>query len=597
MQNSATVLNIIREQGQRGVPLQRIYRHLYNRDLYLRAYAKLYPNDGAMTQGSTSETVDAMTLEKIDAIIQALRYERYRWTPARRTYIRKKNGKRRPLGLPAWSDKVLQEVLRQILDAYYEPRLSQHSHGFRPGRGCHTALQEIMHQWRGVKWYIEGDICSYFDRINHGLLLTILREQIHDNRFIRLIDHLLQAGYIEEWRYHKTLSGVPQGCVISPILSNLVLDKLDTYVEDILIPQYRRGKRRKTNPPYVKLTKDAWKAKKRGDRETARQRNLQAQAIPSRDPNDPKFRRLWYCRYADDWLIGFSGPRAEAEAIKDQLALFLKEELRLDLSDEKTLITHARSDTAHFLGYEIQTLQANEKHDHRGQRCINGSTGLRVPTKLIRTKCAQYMRRGKPMHRAELINDTAYSIVAQYQAEYRGIVQYYRLAYNLHQLSKLKRVMEVSLVKTLANKFKTSCGNIYKQFKRELTNEYGTYKVLEVRVERGPDKKPLVAQFGGIPLQWSKWVAINDSIKPIWSQRSEIVQRLLADTCELCGARAKVEAHHIRKLADLKASGQTPKPKWVQRMIARRRKSLMVCQQCHNDIHYGRYDGPAFSKT
>ena len=257
MQNAATVLNIIREQGRRGVPLQRIYRHLYNRDLYLRAYAKLYPNDGAMTQGSTPETVDAMTLAKIDAIIEALRYERYRWTPVRRTYIRKKNGKRRPLGLPAWSDKVLQEVLRQMLDGDSEPRLSQHAHGFRPGRGCHTALQEMMHQWRGVKWYVEGDICSFFDRIDHKLLLNILREQIHDNRFIRLIDHLLQAGYLEDWRYHKTLSGVPQGSIVSPILSNLVLDKLDKYVEKVLIPQYTRGKRRKTNPPYVKLTKEA----------------------------------------------------------------------------------------------------------------------------------------------------------------------------------------------------------------------------------------------------------------------------------------------------------------------------------------------------
>lgn len=596
MQNAATVLNIIRKQGQRRIPLQRIYRHLYNRDLYLQAYAKLYPNDGAMTEGSTPETVDAMTLAKIDAIIDAVRYERYRWTPVRRTYLRKKNGKRRPLGLPTWSDKVLQEVLRQILDAYYEPRFSQHSHGFRPGRGCHTALQEMMHHWRGVKWYVEGDICSFFDRIDHGLLLQILREQIHDNRFIRLIDYLLQAGYLEEWRYHKTLSGVPQGGVVSPILSNLVLDKLDKYVEDILTPQYTRGKRRRTYPPYNKLTKEAWKAKKRGDRETARQLNKQAQAIPSRDPNDPTFRRLWYCRYADDWLIGMTGPKAEAVEIKHQLALFLKEELRLDLSEEKTLITHARSDTASFLGYEIQTLQADDKHDHRGQRCINGALGLRIPARVMKTKCAQYMRRGKPSHRTQLINDTLYSIVTQYQAEYRGVVQYYRLAYNLHQLSKLKRIMEVSLVKTLANKFKTSCGDIYKRFKTEHTNAYGTYKVLEVRVERRPDKKPLVAHFGGIPLQWKKWVAIGDTMKPIWSQRSEVVQRLCAEKCELCGTTAHLEAHHIRKLADLTSEGRKAKPKWVQRMIARRRKSLMVCQHCHNDIHRGHYDGPSLSK-
>jgi group II intron reverse transcriptase/maturase len=595
MQNAITVLNIIREQGQRSVPLQRIYRQLYNRDLYLRAYAKLYPNDGAMTPGTTPETVDAMTLAKIETIIAALRGERYRWTPVRRTYIKKKNGKRRPLGLPSWSDKVLQEVLRQLLDAYYEPRFSQHSHGFRPGRGCHTALQEMTHQWRGVKWYIEGDICSFFDRIDHAILLQILREQIHDNRFVRLIENLLRAGYLEQWRYNNTLSGVPQGGVVSPILSNLVLDKLDTYVEHSLIPNYTRGKRRKTYPPYIKLTKDAWKAKKQGDRETARQLNKQAQAIPSRDPNDPKFRRIWYCRYADDWLIGFTGPKAEAQEIKHQLAHFLQEKLKLELSEEKTLITHARSDVAHFLGYEIQTLQADDKHDRRGQRCINGSLGLRVPAEVVKAKCSRYLAKGKPIHHTQLINDTAYSIITQYQAEYRGVVQYYRFAYNLHQLTKLKRVMEVSLVKTLANKFKTSCGKIYQRFKTELTNEYGTYKVLEVRVERGPDKKPLVAYFGGIPLQWSKWGAVGETIEPIWSQRSEIVQRLLAEKCELCGATARLEAHHIRKLADLSKQGQPAKPEWAKRMVARRRKSLMVCQHCHNDIHAGRYDGPSFS--
>jgi group II intron reverse transcriptase/maturase len=516
--------------------------------------------------------------------------------PVRRTYIRKKSGKRRPLGLPSWSDKLLQEVLRQILDAYYEPRFSQHSHGFRPGRGCHTALQEMTQHWRGVKWYVEGDICSFFDRIDHTILVKILREQIHDNRFIGLIDHLLQAGYMEEWRFNTTLSGVPQGGVVSPILSNLMLDKLDKYVETVLTPAYTRGKRRKTSPPYVKLTKDAWKAKKRGDRETARQLNKQAQAMPSRDPHAPKFRRLWYCRYADDWLIGFTGPKAEAEEIKHHLAHFLREELGLELSEEKTLITHARSDVAHFLGYEIHTLQADDKHDHRGQRCINGALGLRVPKAVIQAKCAKYLRHGKPVHLPQRLNDTPYSIVVQYQAEYRGLVQDYRLAYHLHQLAKLKRVMEVSLAKTLANKLKTSCAAIFKRFKTEQTNAYGTYKVLEVRVERGPDKKPLVAHFGGIPLQWSKWVSISETIEPIWSQRSEVVQRLLAEKCELCGATAKLEAHHIRKLADLTLKGRREQPKWAQQMIARRRKSLMVCQKCHHDIHSGRYNGPSFSR-
>jgi group II intron reverse transcriptase/maturase len=465
MRSAETVLNILRERGQRGLPVEDLYRQLFNRDLYLRAYAKLYANAGAMTAGATPETVDGMSLAKIDAIIEAVRYERYHWTPVRRTYIPKSNGKLRPLGVASWSDKLLQEVVRSLLEAYYEPRFSIHSHGFRPGHGCHSALQEITQHWRGVKWFVEGDLCSYFDRIDHVVLVKILRENIHDNRFIRLLENLLAAGYLEDWQYHTTLSGVPQGAVVSPILANLVLDRLDQFVEQTLIPAYTRGDRRKTNPPYVALTKAAWKARKTGDLASARHYNRCAQTLPSRDPCDPDFRRLFYSRYADDFLLGFTGPKTEAEEIKRQLTVFLQEELALELSEEKTLITHARTEKAHFLGYEIHTLHANDKHDQRGRRCINGAIGLRVPKRVIKAKCAKYMRNGKPAQLTQQINNSDYSIVAQYQTEYLGVVQYYRLAYNLHELDKLKRVTELSLVKTLARKYKTTCTKIYKRYR------------------------------------------------------------------------------------------------------------------------------------
>jgi group II intron reverse transcriptase/maturase len=275
-----------------------------------------------MTPGATSETVDGMSLAKIDRIIDALKQERYRWTPVRRTYIPKSNGKQRPLGVPSWSDKLLQEVLRSLLEAYYEPQFSDHSHGFRPGRGCHTALREIAQRWRGTKWYIEGDICSCFDRIDHTILLNILREGIHDNRFICLIGNLLKAGYLEEWHYNTTYSGVPQGGVLSPILSNLVLDRLDKFVEQTLIPDYTCGRRRKTYPPYVAITKAAWQAREAGNLDAARLLSQQAQTMPSRDPSDPNFRRLHYTRYADDFLLGFTGPKAEANDIKGMIAEF-----------------------------------------------------------------------------------------------------------------------------------------------------------------------------------------------------------------------------------------------------------------------------------
>jgi hypothetical protein len=448
-----------------------------------------------------------------------------------------------------------------------------------------------------VKWFIEGDICAFFNEINHTILLTILREKIHDNRFLRLIENFLKAGYLEQWRFVNNHSGVPQGGVLSPLLSNLVLDKLDKFVEHILIPTNTKGHRRKTYRPYVALTIEAWQARQAGEWETAQRLKQQYQQIPSRDPNDPNFCRLKYCRYADDFLLGFIGPKAEAQAIKHQLTLFLKAELDLELSDNKTLITHARSEKALFLGYEIHTLHADDKHDHRGQRCINGAIGLRVPKQVIQKHCAKYMRRGKPWHLMQRTNDSPYSIVAQYQTEYVGVVQYYRLAYNLHQLSQLKWVMETSLVRTLAKKLKISKAKVYKRYKTTHTNQDGTYKVLQVVVPRGDGKLPLVARFGGISLKWNRWAAINETeTVPIWSGRSEVVERLLAQQCELCGCTEHIEAHHIRKLADLERDGQTNKPEWVKRMAARRRKSLMVCQSCHIAIHNGQYDGPALSK-
>jgi group II intron reverse transcriptase/maturase len=596
MRTAETVLNIIRNRGQQGRPLERLYRHLYNRDLYLRAYGKLYRNQGAMTPGSTPETVDGMSLEKIDTIIEVLRQERYRWTPVRREYIPKKNKKLRALGLPAWSDKLLQEVIRSLLEAYYEPKFSQHSHGFRPGRGCHTALREIQ-QWGGTKWFIEGDIRACFDTIDFTVLVGILSEQIHDNRFLRLIENFLKAGYMEDWKYVNSYSGVPQGGVLSPCLSNLVLDKLDKFVEQTLKPAYTKGQRRKTYPPYVTLTRKAWKARQLGDWEAAQRFSRQAQTLPSRDPNDPNFRRLKYCRYADDFILGFTGTRAEAQEIKQQLTTFLRDKLKLELSIEKTLITHARNDRAHFLGYEIHALHADDKHDHRGQRCINGSIGLRVPKRIIYDHSIKYMRRGKPYHMMQRTNDSVYSIIAQYQTEYRGVVQYYRLAYNLHQLGCLKWVMQQSLVRTLSKKLKISKAQVYRRYKTTHQNEYGTYKVLEATLKREAGQPPLTARFGGIPLRYNKWVSINDApTAPIWSGRSELVERLLAQECELCGDTNTIEVHHIRKLADLKQYGRTNPSQWVKQMATRRRKTLVVCRPCHHNIQYGRYDGHNLSK-
>lgn len=383
MRDAETVLSVIRDRGKRRLPLEDVYRQLFNPHLYLRAYGRISANKGAMTPGTTAETVDGMSLEKINALIEALRYERYRWTPVRRTYIPKANGKKRPLGVPTWSDKLLQEVIRSLLEAYYEPQFSVHSHGFRPTRGCHTALGHIQRCWTGTKWFIEGDITGCFDNIDHTVLLSILREHLHDNRFLRLMEGLLQAGYCEKWDWRPTLSGTPQGGILSPLLANIYLDRLDRFVEHTLIPEYTRGSRRKPNPAYDTRANRRATLLKQGRREEAQELWQQMQQLPSLNPNDPEYRRLRYGRYADDILLGLVGPKAEAEEIKGNLAQFLRDNLKLELSPDKTLITHATSAKARFLGYDVSVQTANTRHDRRGQRSINGGIALRVPATFV----------------------------------------------------------------------------------------------------------------------------------------------------------------------------------------------------------------------
>jgi group II intron reverse transcriptase/maturase len=595
MQTTNTYLGLLRERGKRGLPLKRVYRQLFNRNLYLTAYGKIYRNAGATTKGATEETVDAMSLAKIDTIIEALRSQQYQWQPARRIYILKRNGKRRPLGLPVWSDKLLAEVIRLILDAYYDVQFSDHSHGFRQDHGCHTALQDIYHNWSGATWIIEGDISDCFGSLSHELLIATLSERIQDGRFLQLMSNLLAAGYLEDWTFNQTLSGVPQGSIVSPVLSNILLNKFDTFVETVLIPCYTRGEKRKLNREYMKLHRQMHKLYQNGQKEAALKVRKQLQRLPSVDPEASDYRRLRYCRYADDFALAFTGPKCEAEDIKRQIGTFLREELKLNLSEEKTLITHARSEAARFLGYEITTLQSDSKQSRTKagfkRRSINGRVGLRIPRAVLIEKRNRYQRRGKPRHRADLLNESDYTIIATYQLEYRGIVNYYRHAYNLHRLQSLKWTMEQSLTKTLAHKHHTTVASIYERYATPVIVDDKRSKGLQATVLR-EGKKPLVATWGGIPLKWDIKASLEDQpSRSIWHDRSELEQRLLAQICEHCGATRltdTIEVHHIRALKDLNRYEGREKPSWVKIMAARRRKTLVLCRTCHLDLHAGR---------
>jgi group II intron reverse transcriptase/maturase len=585
---------IHQERGRLGHKLQRVYRELYDLDRFLQAYAKLYRNDGAMTPGVTNETVDGMSVEKIKAIIQSLQDGSFSWKPTERVYIPKKNGKKRPLGLPTWTDQLVQEVIRSILEPYFEAKFKDSSHGFRPRRGCHTALADCKKKFKGANWFIEGDIKGCFDNIDHDVLIAILRESIDDERFLRLIGDMLKAGYLEDWTRHETHSGTPQGGVISPLFANVYMHKLDEFVENVLQPQYTRGKQRRMNPAYNRHTKAMLTAKQKRDADLWARLKLEQRSIPAFKHDDDEFRRLRYVRYADDFILSFSGPKAETEDIKGQIRDFLRETLRLELSEEKTLVTHAK-DAARFLGYDITIMKddgqmaasTNDKGTFR-RRSINGLVKLMVPWEKIDEKCRDFIIGGHTRKRMDQMANEDFSIVAWYGIVFRGVAEYYCMAHDRsRKLAKLKYVMQTSMLKTLAAKHKTTVNVMAAKYRAEKfdpdTGE--THRSYEVRVKR-EGEYPLIATFGGFSLK-RKDKEINDQVSRNRNGRTEILERLLADRCENCGSDAACQVHHIMRISDLVK--WKDRPDWADLMLIRSRKTLVLCRKCHSDLHAGRY--------
>jgi group II intron reverse transcriptase/maturase len=592
MQRIDDVLALYHDRGSRGLPLERVFRQLFNPEWYLRAYGKIYRNVGATTKGVTRETVDGMSLERIQQLIEQLRSGRFRWTPVRREHIPKPKGGTRPLGIPVWNDKLLQEVLRTLLEAFYEPQFRNSSHGFRPRRGCHTALYQVQ-TWTGTKWFIEGDISKCFDRISHDILLNILREQIHDERMLRLVAGLLKAGFLEDGTLHATASGTPQGGVASPLLANIYLNELDKFVEDELIPAYTRGKTRRMNPEYQRLQRLIRAERKgEGNEERIREWQRQRRQIPSGDTRDPGFRRLKYVRYADDFLLGFIGSKQEAIGIRDRLASFLQQTLRLELSVAKTLITHG-GQHARFLGYEVTVTRANSRLDANGQRQTNGVVSPLMPVDVVRKVRRMYSQRGEVAPRRDLVNETDYVIVSRYQAVLRGIYNYYSLAPNVSKrMDRIRWILQTSLLKTMAWKYRTSVPTEFRRLRSWNADGLRILKTTQGR--RG--REPLTAEFGGLAfnrqkkplLDVDRWIGSRGRSIP-WEE-SELITRLLTGRCEVCGSCEGAEVHHIRKLADLIYRGNRPSKGWKHLMYRRRRKTLVLCRECHLALHAGQLD-------
>ena len=598
MQKAEQILQAVQKMGEKRIPLTRVYRSLFSEDLFLAAYDKIARNRGALTVGTENDTADGMSRERIQRIIEKLRNERFNFRPARRIQIPKKSGGTRPLGIPNFTDKLVQEVLRMVLEAYYEPRFRDSSHGFRPGRGCHTALANLQYKFKGAAWFIEGDIRGCFDNIDHEVLMAILARDIQDGRMLNLLRMGLEAGYLENWQYNRTYSGTPQGGILSPLLANIYLHELDAYIEEVLIPQYTRGKKRADNREYGNLAYAIKCARNAGDQKRVQELELQRRKLPSQDVHDPNFRRLKYIRYADDFILSFIGTKSEAEEIKAAISAFLKEKLHLEMSASKTLITHSRTEHARFLGYDISVYHADDKISPRSgtltkTRSVNGCIRLGIPYGKVDELARRYMRGEKPIHEAGLLAFSDAQIIDVYQQRFRGVAEYYKFATDRNALRKLKYVMEVSLTKTLANKFKSTVARMYQKYGGKRTVQEYTYKVLVVEVPTKNGTRYIY--WGGIPLKVIKTgtevLDDNNGRRNVtFSSRTDLVQRLQANECEICGSQENCEVHHVRKLADLKDRwrGRKEKPAWVTTMIAMQRKTLVVCAKCHVAIHTGK---------
>ncbi|HHY72849.1 MAG TPA: group II intron reverse transcriptase/maturase [Bacillus bacterium] len=603
MRNPKVVLNSLTFKAQdETYVFEKLYRNLYNTEFYLEAYAKLYPNKGSNTKGIDDDTIDGMSLQRIERLIEKIKDQTYQPKPARRTYISKKNGKTRPLGIPTFEDKLVQELVRRILESIYEPQFSNHSHGFRPNRSCHTALKEIRNTFTGTRWFIEGDIKGFFDNIDHHVLIGLLRKRIRDEKLINLIWKFFRAGYVEEWAFHKTYSGTPQGGIISPLLSNIYLNELDRYVEHYG-ESFNKGEKRRHNLVYHNLASriNHCKSKNKHDWErltkeekAERLRELKAlykelQSHESKDLFDPNYRRMKYVRYADDFIIGVIGSKKEAEQIKKDLTDYLADKLKLELSAEKTLITHSKKN-ARFLGYDIRV--ARDWHRMKmpngtKKRKFNYQTKLFVPhekyiKKLIDLGALKIGSNNgwKPIHRPYLVHNDDLEILRTYNAEIEGLYNYYRLASNVHVLQSFRQTMKYSMIKTYANKYRSTVSQIITKFK--INGSIG------VRYKTKDGQK--IAYFTEQRMEKNSEIKHHsvDTIENtlVNSGRTSLIDRLLAETCEWCGAKGvPLEMHHVKKLKDLEG-----KKMWEQIMIARRRKTIAMCIPCHHKLHNGKID-------
>ena len=542
----------------------------------ISAWVRVRSNNGSLTPALNSDTLDGIDLTWFQKIANSMRNGIFQFSPSRRTYISRSDGKKRPLTIPSPKDKIVQEAMRFLLMLVFENDFSKNSHGWVTGRGCHTALNQIKMQFAKDNWFIEGDIDQQFPSINHQVLVNLLETKIADQAFIDLIYKYLKVGYGESSNKITRMSlGISQGGVLSPILANIYMTPFDKWIESYLIPKYTKGKRKKANSAYTKMI---------------RSEKVTDHSIHSLQSHDLNYIRLHYVRYADDFIMGLNGPKIYCEQIVEECRIFLLEQLKLILNTEKTKITHSQLDSAKFLGYRVYTTKLfkmkiayNSKDNKLTSRTTN--TVLDSPVDQIVEKLKQIgyaNKKGSPTRNGRFINHPLYEIVEHYKMVERGILQYYKLANNYGRVAaRIHYILKYSCALTIASKMKLTT-------LRRVFNKYG--KNLNIKNELGE----IITNYPTIDYRRPKRFTIDpildySSLETYIDQYNKRVQRGRKDLkgpCELCGSKKNIQIHHVRKLSKIKRKD------YLSTMMARmNRKQIPVCQKCHIKIHQGVYDG------
>ena len=590
---------------------KQLYRLLYSEELYVKAYDNLRGNRGAMTAGISGRhgTADGLNMDIIRKIIKSLKDKSYQPKPARRVYIPKANGKLRPLGMPDFKDKLVQECVKIILTCIYDsdanPTFLSSSFGFRKGLGCHHALETGYDKFKGCAWIIKADVKAFFDEVDHHVLVNLLERRIADQRFIHLIWKLLRCGYIENGQLHKPQKGTPQGGNVSPILANIYLHEFDLFIEKL---KSEVGTTIIADPSYIKAQRKLETAKRRvrnstrfddplyADKVTAvNQLDKELRLVPSKTLEDPNKAIFAYIRYADDWVLGLKCSKATAKGIYHRCESFFKSTLLLDWNKDKSILSRSTDRDFEFLGVDMHFV------NKRQIRIIGmkSTLGRRYKIRSIPVNTMYYLlnadnifarlrkkgfvdRNNNPISFKKALNQDIIQIVKIFRSTMLGIANYYRFVHNSQRLNHIHHVLFMSLCKTLAHKGKTR--------KRQIIKKYGRGRVLVFRYGANREKEITIPKYGGYTRDIKAFQlreAIDDKDPIPKKFASETATWLRTGICGLCARKGFTEMHHVKHI---RKQGHTYKG-FDRVMRAINRKQIPLCLSCHQKVHQGQYDG------